>query len=954
MLKPLLVVILVSAISLFAQAPAPSWTLVGNTGMVQTWGCAFDYAGTMYCAANNASTGGIAKSTDHGATWTPINTGLSASCKSYRSLGMAPDGTIFTIQQACSPAHAYWLDNVNGAGTKWTDAGAVASGYGGEIGYGLAPDGVTIIAPTGSTTVLLSTDYARSWHKAANPPPTAKMAELLNAKSINGVAYLSGAIHSGTNNPCCDSTSGNIWKSTDNGNTWTPMGWPAALTGCTPSNGGCSLDAGWFVTNGIGPYLNMPTYYIGATGSKTGWYCWNGSAWNACGTNQWAGNGGQSDGGSGAATNRTQNRIIMVFYEDDGFPPIYSDDGFTWQKANSGISCSSPNCGTHGGAKIASVSIDPTTGYAYLAMKDGEIWRTTKSQDIVTNDPPVATLPQGIQQNGTGYTGTTIDTTFSMPSGTTWPVHTAIDLKNALAGSQPGDVIVLDAGATYNPADAGLGFFSLPVKSNPNNQWIYIVSSALANLPAGTRVDPTMTQYMAKIVTPNVNPAFRVAPGANHYRLAGLELTAQSNYPTGCGATGQPNCMTYFLLNTDWPNTAEPDSITIDRCYLHGSATQDLQAAIQANWSNAAVIESYVSDVHDKGFDNQAVGVFSSPGPFKIVDNYLEAAGENIMFGGWGQNSNLWVPSDIEIRNNYIYKRLDWVAPSLAGNMVVSSAIQLDSAQRVLFDSNVVQNVWAAAQLGYAMVLTVRTSLSGDLAVLNDIVVTNNVLNNVVSGFNTLAKDDQCGAAPYTSCHNAGSQTRWNITNNLILFYDPTLPGGNRNLGIGFGPGKDNINGIVGSMRDVLFRHNTMVSTSSTPCWNSVFFGAGGQTPPFSSLTSNIWLLDNVFCRQPTGDWGFQGTYGLSQYMGNPTTSPDDLTHRFYGNVMWVQPADRAQTFPAGNLAQSAGFTYQNPSILNYQLLTPYWTTTSDGQESGINYYKLLNGNSPSLDTPDY
>ena len=88
-------------------------------------------------------------------------------------------------------------------------------------------------------------------------------------------------------------------------------------------------------------------------------------------------------------------------------------------------------------------------------------------------------------------------------------------MKNALAGSQPGDVIVLDAGSTYNPADAGLGYFSLPAKSNPNNQWIYIVSSALANLPDGTRVDPTMTQYMAKIVTPNVNPAFKVAPGAN-------------------------------------------------------------------------------------------------------------------------------------------------------------------------------------------------------------------------------------------------------------------------------------------------------------------------------------------------------------------------------------------------------------------------------------------------------
>src|SRR5271169_2608830 len=38
---------------------APQWTLVGNTGFVQTWGLVFDNAGNMYAASNNALTGGI-------------------------------------------------------------------------------------------------------------------------------------------------------------------------------------------------------------------------------------------------------------------------------------------------------------------------------------------------------------------------------------------------------------------------------------------------------------------------------------------------------------------------------------------------------------------------------------------------------------------------------------------------------------------------------------------------------------------------------------------------------------------------------------------------------------------------------------------------------------------------------------------------------------------------------
>src|SRR5271165_5429393 len=96
---------------------APSWTLVGNTGLVQTWGILFDKARNMYAAANNSTTGGLARSTDKGKTWSPIMTGidLSAGCPSFRSLGLAPDGTVFTINQACGGQQhfAYWLDNVS-------------------------------------------------------------------------------------------------------------------------------------------------------------------------------------------------------------------------------------------------------------------------------------------------------------------------------------------------------------------------------------------------------------------------------------------------------------------------------------------------------------------------------------------------------------------------------------------------------------------------------------------------------------------------------------------------------------------------------------------------------------------------------------------------------------------------------------------------------------------------
>ena len=55
---------------------------------------------------------------------------------------------------------------------------------------------------------------------------------------------------------------------------------------------------------------------------------------------------------------------------------------------------------------------------------------------------PVAALPQVY-----------INTTYSLPTGgTTWAAHTSAQLSSAIRSSVPGDVIVLDAGATYSGA----------------------------------------------------------------------------------------------------------------------------------------------------------------------------------------------------------------------------------------------------------------------------------------------------------------------------------------------------------------------------------------------------------------------------------------------------------------------------------------------------------------------
>jgi len=524
-----------------------------------------------------------------------------------------------------------------------------------------------------------------------------------------------------------------------------------------------------------------------------------------------------------------------------------------------------------------------------------------------------------------------IDTTWNPPTGgTTWHAHTSADFTNALSSSLPGDIIILDAGSVYK------GNFALPAKANPSKKWIYIESSALSKLPVpGTRTDPKYLSSMPTIVTPNVSAAIALAPGSDHWRLVGLEVTSASTQ--GCNPANKPpiNCFSYYTIG--WQSVLTqtlPDSITIDRCYIHGSPTQDIRQGVQANGTNFAVIDSYISDIHQSISDSQAILAYLTPGPLKIVDNYLSATTEDVMLGGAGDYNNPYVPSDVEIRANHLFKPLTWNVPGITlppyNQWIEKDNLEFKSARRVLVTGNILENTWVSGQLGYSVVLTVQTSQSGNLAVVDDITVESNILKNVASGFNTQEVDPYCSpASGYPNCTNPGEEKRWKIHNNLLIFANPAGNGGGRNWGLALSP----------NQTDLVFQHNTLVAYAGTSCGASIYFetNQSWQWPPPQSYTHNVWILDNALCAQPTGDWGQLGTSALNYYMGDPAP----LAPRFYGNAMYVPSGQGVATWPLHNYASTVPFTFAVPSIGDYQLLTPYWTDTTDGLLAGINWSSL-------------
>ena len=617
---------------------------------------------------------------------------------------------------------------------------------------------------------------------------------------------------------------------------------------------------------------------------------------------------------------------------------------------------------------------------------------------------PVAALPNGITGDyKSGYSGTVFDTTFTPPTGQTFACHTALDLKNALAAAKPGDCIQLDPATVYS------GNFIIPALPQAGTpQYLHITTAGFhAKHPTGTRVSaPTDAQDMGIIVTPNAVAALRFTNGPQHssyVRIYGVELYSVSTYiPPNYGSTTARGYGYGLIQNLSMMHPIPepmPDHIIFDRCYIHGSPTVDLQQAVQANFNFGAVIDSWIDEIHMRGTDTQAVACWYADGPLKVVNNFLSAAGENVLFGGAGGPANPHVPSDLEIRDNWIYKPLSWVLYSVAsspwsanisysvgaivnasglvyqslinqnvnqppatspaawralpnaGMMVVKNSVEFKSAQRVLLDSNLIENKWNAGQVGGAVVLTVRTSQSGDIAVVKDMTITNNILKNIVRGIDVMESDYNCGITPYLQCRNAGSTARINITNNLVGYGDPAQPGYNNGQFsfILFTLGADMTASppVNPPVLDVVCQHNTAAENPNAAPWGSVYFSFPGSWHGqiLHPVCENLWFLDNVIPRQPNGDHGCNGTPGLIINMGTPTTPGNDVNARYTGNVMG-KSVDPARTWPVGNDVPLT-ITFKDPASGDYTLSVPAWSQTTDGALAGVDM-ALLPGGKPA------
>jgi hypothetical protein len=126
------------------------------------------------------------------------------------------------------------------------------------------------------------------------------------------------------------------------------------------------------------------------------------------------------------------------------------------------------------------------------------------------------------------------------------------------------------------------------------------------------------------------------------------------------------------------------------------------------------------------------------------------------MFGGADPKVQNLVPSDIEIRRNFLYKPPDWF-----GKATIKAVIELKNARRVDIDGNVLES---GGSVG-AFVLTVRNQNGAAIwSTLEEISITNNIVRHANAALSILGRDTE---------HPSQQAKHIRIANNLFVDVGP-------------------------------------------------------------------------------------------------------------------------------------------------------------------------------------
>lgn len=481
----------------------------------------------------------------------------------------------------------------------------------------------------------------------------------------------------------------------------------------------------------------------------------------------------------------------------------------------------------------------------------------------------------------------------STPSaGSTIHVADGGDVQAALDAAVPGDVVTLAAGIVFT------GNFTIgPRAGGIAGGWITVKTDG--SLPdEGTRVasGQAATLSYPTLRTANGSAVIATSGVATKWRFIGLVIDADS---------AVTNCQRLVQLGDG--STAQnalnlvPSDIIFDRCDIHGHTTLDCRVGITFNAARLAVIESRIHEIHS-AFDSQCISGTNGPGPFKIVNNYLEAAAENIAWGGGDPHITNLVPSDIEVRHNEITKSLAWKNSA----WLVKNLYESKNSRRVLIEGNVFSNSWVSAQAGYCFVLwSVNQDGAAPWCVTEHQTVRYNTITNCKSAFQVSEKFT-AGAATASANHIA-------IVNNVWIGLDAAATGDGTSRAF-------TINDVVNQLS---IEHNTGFCPDTTFIWSNT-----GKLPDHivrNNLTGGGSY--QLFTSAGQGSLAWDAVAGPgSEFVGNVVALASDWLNTIPGNFY-------PQSFGAIGLAGGPNVAYDVTATPDDFVLAPFGPFNGQGSD---------------------
>jgi hypothetical protein len=178
---------------------------------------------------------------------------------------------------------------------------------------------------------------------------------------------------------------------------------------------------------------------------------------------------------------------------------------------------------------------------------------------------------------------------------------------------------------------------------------------------------------------------------------------------------------------------------------IFGNPGQDVRRGILTNCGDFFFVDGRIEEIHQRGSDSQAICGWNAGEGHLIRNAFLEAASENIMYGGAGSNGPNMNPRDITIENVTLSKRKEWDpnTPAFAGTRWnIKNHLEFKIGQRVRVNGLHCINCFTDGQTGRSIVITPRDASGRPWIVTQDIDIRNVLIQDVNSAFVLLGHDE--------------------------------------------------------------------------------------------------------------------------------------------------------------------------------------------------------------------